>query len=294
MIPERAGPGGSGAGAGAPGTGTTGRDAGHGARGGGTGAEPPGTPPLLEVRALSRSFGGVHAVVDVSFSLDRGRLLALIGPNGAGKTTCFNIINGQLAPDRGSIRLAGREIVGLAPHRIWRLGVGRTFQITATYPSMTVCENVQMALLSHRRRLYSFRGLAAAQYRDEALALLERVDMAEQEGRACSVLAYGDLKRVELAVALANSPSLLLMDEPTAGMSPRERLELMQLTAGIVAERNIGVLFTEHDMDVVFRHADHILVLDRGRLIAGGPPDAVRADPQVRAVYLGSEARPDA
>ena len=246
--------------------------------------------PLLEVRGLCRAFGGVQAVDDVSFTLDRGRLLALIGPNGAGKTTCFNIINGQLAPDRGSIRFGGRELVGLAPHRIWRLGVGRTFQITATYPSMTVCENVQMALLSHHRRLFSFRGRASAQHREEALSLLERVDMAEQEDRPCSVLAYGDLKRVELAVALANSPSLLLMDEPTAGMSPRERLELMQLTAAIVGERDIAVLFTEHDMDVVFRHADHILVLDRGRLIAGGAPEAVRADPRVRAVYLGSEA----
>ena len=246
--------------------------------------------PLLEVRGLCRAFGGVQAVDDVSFTLDRGRLLALIGPNGAGKTTCFNIINGQLAPDRGSIRFGGRELVGLAPHRIWRLGVGRTFQITATYPSMTVCENVQMALLSHHRRLFSMRGRASAQHREEALALLERVDMAEQEGRPCSVLAYGDLKRVELAVALANSPSLLLMDEPTAGMSPRERLELMQLTAAIVDERDIAVLFTEHDMDVVFRHADHILVLDRGKLIADGAPEAVRADPRVRAVYLGSEA----
>ena len=285
--------------------GAAGRAAAGPAPGGRTGAPgksggPPGAPgatplaPLLEVRGLCRAFGGVRAVDDVSFNLDRGRLLALIGPNGAGKTTCFNVINGQLAPDRGSVRLGGRELVGLAPHRIWRLGVGRTFQITATYPSMTVCENVQMALLSHHRRLFSFRGRASAQYRDEALALLERVGMAEQEDRPCSVLAYGDLKRVELAVALANAPSLLLMDEPTAGMSPGERIELMRLTAGIVAERGIGVLFTEHDMDVVFRHADHILVLDRGRLIADGAPEAVRADPRVRAVYLGSGDAPDA
>ena len=283
----------SGAGAEAGGAGAAGERSGAGS-GAGAGAEAPGSAPLLEVRGLSRAFGGVQAVDDVSFTLARGRLLALIGPNGAGKTTCFNIINGQLAPDRGSIRFGGRELVGLAPHRIWRLGVGRTFQITATYPSMTVCENVQMALLSHHRRLLSLKGRASALYRHEALALLERVGMAEQEERPCSVLAYGDLKRVELAVALANAPSLLLMDEPTAGMSPRERIELMQLTAGIVAERNIAVLFTEHDMDVVFRHADHILVLDRGRLIADGAPEAVRADPRVRAVYLGSEAAPGA
>lgn len=282
-------------GRGADGAGTAGRapaDPEPGARARPPGRGAPARAPLLEVRGLCRAFGGVRAVDDVSFTLDRGRLLALIGPNGAGKTTCFNVINGQLAPDRGSVRLGGRELVGLAPHRIWRLGVGRTFQITATYPSMTVCENVQMALLSHHRRLFSFRGRASAQYRGEALVLLERVGMAEQEDRPCSVLAYGDLKRVELAVALANAPSLLLMDEPTAGMSPGERIELMQLAAGIVAERGIGVLFTEHDMDVVFRHADHILVLDRGRLIADGAPEAVRADPRVRAVYLGSEDLP--
>ena len=250
--------------------------------------------PALGVSNLSRAFGGVRAVDDVSFEVHAGELVALIGPNGAGKTTCFNIINGQLRPNRGSIRFRGRDLVGLAPPEIWRLGVGRTFQITATYSSMTVCENVQMALLSHHRRLHSMLGRAAARYRDDALALLERVGMLEQEDRPCSVLAYGDLKRVELAVALANAPTLLLMDEPTAGMAPVERIELMALTREIVSERDIAVLFTEHDMDVVFRHASRILVLDRGRLIAAGDPETVRADPQVRATYLGSEAEPDA
>lgn len=248
----------------------------------------------LQARNLRKAYRSRVAVDGVSLAVSSGEIVGLLGPNGAGKTTCFNVINGQLAPDRGSIRLDGRELVGLAPHRIWRLGVGRTFQITATYPSMTVCENVQMALLSRHRRLFSLRGRASAQYRGEALALLERVGMAEQEDRPCSVLAYGDLKRVELAVALANAPSLLLMDEPTAGMSPGERIELMRLTAGIVAERGIGVLFTEHDMDVVFRHADRVLVLDRGRIIADGAPEAVRADPRVRAVYLGSGDAPPA
>ena len=174
------------------------------------------------------------------------------------------------------------------PHRIWRLGVGRTFQITATFSSMTVRENVQMALISHR---HASRGLwrpAAATETAQADALLDRVGMAEQGDRACSVLAYGDLKRVELAIALANDPDLLLMDEPTAGMAPRERIELMRLADEIVAERKIGVLFTEHDMDVVFAHAHRIMVLNRGELIAEGAPEAVRANEQVREIYLGS------
>ncbi|MCX7891765.1 MAG: ABC transporter ATP-binding protein [Burkholderiales bacterium] len=243
---------------------------------------------VLAVENLSKSFGGVHAVRNVSFAVGAGELLALIGPNGAGKTTCFNMLNGQIRPDSGSVRLGGREIVGLAPRAVWRLGVGRTFQITATFASMTVRENVQMALLSHHRRVSSWWPRAARLYREEADRLLERVGMAEQAERACSVLAYGDLKRVELAVALANAPRLLLMDEPTAGMAPKERIALMALTAEIVRERGLAVLFTEHDMDVVFTHADRIIVLNRGTLIAAGRPADVRADAEVQAVYLGS------
>jgi len=243
---------------------------------------------VLAVERLAKSFGGVHAVREVSFRVAAGELLAMIGPNGAGKTTCFNMLNGQLAPDAGSVQLEGREIVGLAPRVVWRRGVGRTFQITATFPSMTVRENVQMGLLSQHRRLAGWWRSAARLYRGEADRLLERVGMAEQADRACSVLAYGDLKRVELAVALANEPKLLLMDEPTAGMAPKERIALMALAAAIARERRIAVLFTEHDMDVVFAHADRIIVLDRGRLIAEGDPGEVRANPEVQKVYLGS------
>ena len=241
----------------------------------------------LEVQDLSKSFGGLNAVADVTFSLDDGELLAMIGPNGAGKSTCFNMLNGQLRPDAGSVRFKGRELTGLAPHEIWRLGVGRTFQITATFGSMTVIENVQMALISHHRGFRSLFGRAASLYRDKAMALLQRIGIAEQAARPCGVLAYGDLKRVELAIALANDPGLLLMDEPTAGMAPAERVELMSLTAELVKERNIAALFTEHDMDVVFTHADRIMVLNRGQLIASGSPEVVRNDPHVQQIYLG-------
>ena len=244
----------------------------------------------LAVNDLQRSFGGVQAVRGVSFALEAGEILALIGPNGAGKTTCFNLLNGQLRPDAGTVRLDGVDIVGLPPRRIWRMGVGRTFQITATFASMTVRENVQMVLLSAHRRLFGLWTPAASAFRDEAMALLERVGMGAQAERPCGVLAYGDLKRVELAMALAGDPKVLLMDEPTAGMAPGERQELMALTSSLVRERGLAVLFTEHDMDVVFGHATRIIVLDRGQLIAEGPPDAVRADPRVQAVYLGGAA----
>jgi branched-chain amino acid transport system ATP-binding protein len=245
---------------------------------------------VLAVRDLRKSFGGVQAVAGVSFGVDAGHIVALIGPNGAGKSTCFNMLNGQLAPDAGRVELAGRDITGQPPRKVWRQGVGRTFQITATFASMTVIENVQMALLSHHRRLAQLWTRATCLYADEAMELLQHVGMAEQADRACGVLAYGDLKRVELAVALANAPKLLLMDEPTAGMAPRERVALMELTARIARNRDIAVLFTEHDMDVVFAHADRILVLSRGRLIAEGAPAAVRADKAVQDVYLGSGA----
>jgi branched-chain amino acid transport system ATP-binding protein len=243
---------------------------------------------VLDVKGIAKTFGGVTAVDDVSFRVSEGELLALIGPNGAGKTTCFNMLNGQLKPDRGDVFLTGGRITGLAPRVVARMGVGRTFQITATYGSMTVRENVQTALIAAARQEWRMTGGAAALHREKAGELLALVGMGDQADRACGVLAYGDLKRVELAVALAGDPKLLLMDEPTAGMAPSERVALMELAASIAKSRRIAVLFTEHDMDVVFAHADRLIVLDRGRLIAGGTAAEVRANPQVQAVYLGS------
>jgi branched-chain amino acid transport system ATP-binding protein len=242
---------------------------------------------LLSVEGLTKSYGDVHAVRGVSFALKAGEILALIGPNGAGKSTCFDMLNGQKSPDSGRITLLGVDTTGHAPREIWRLGVGRTFQITATFPTMTVRENVQVALVSHHGQLFNLWSSTPKLSREEAGRLLELVGMSGYADRPCGELAYGDLKRLELAVALANQPKLLLMDEPTAGMAPRERIELMRLTAQIAREQSIGVLFTEHDMDVVFEHADRILVLNRGSLIAEGTPAEVRGNTEVRAVYLG-------
>ncbi|HZM36126.1 MAG TPA: ABC transporter ATP-binding protein [Burkholderiales bacterium] len=242
---------------------------------------------ILAVRSISKSYGGVRALERVSFDVSAGEMVAMIGPNGAGKTTCFNLLNGQLAPDSGDILVDERSIVGLAPRDIWRRGIGRTFQITATFSSMSVRENVQMALLSRERKLKSLWRRAAACNIEEAEALLERVGMREQAARHCAVLAYGDLKRVELAIALANRPRLLLMDEPTAGMAPDEKGELMALTASLARDERLAILFTEHDMDMVFGHATRVMVLHSGEIIASGAPDEVWAHGRVREVYLG-------
>jgi branched-chain amino acid transport system ATP-binding protein len=243
---------------------------------------------LLRVSHLAKSFGGIKAVDDVSFDLAAGQLLALIGPNGAGKSTCFNILNGQLKPTSGSILFDGHELAGKRPRDIWRLGVGRTFQIAATFNSMTVIENVQMALVSRDKQLFSLWKPTSSWHADEALALLEQVGMAAHVNRPCGVLAYGDVKRVELAIALANRPKLLLMDEPTAGMGPKERNDLMALTKQLVVEQKLGVLFTEHSMDVVFAYADKLIVLARGKLIGEGDAESIRNDPRVREVYFGT------
>jgi branched-chain amino acid transport system ATP-binding protein len=242
----------------------------------------------LSVRSLSKSFGGLRAVDDVSFDVKRGEFLAMIGPNGAGKSTCFNIINGQLAPDAGEIWFEQTNLAGLKPRNIWRLGVGRTFQVAATFGSMTVVENVQMALISHAHEAYGLWRPAASRHRDRALDLLAQVGMREAADRPSRELAYGDIKRIELAIALANEPRLLLMDEPTAGMAPRERNDLIALVKRLVVEGGISVLFTEHSMDVVFAYADRIIVLARGRLIADGDAAAIRGNPQVQEVYFGS------
>ncbi len=244
--------------------------------------------PRLAVTGLGRRFGDQVAVQAISFSLAPSEMLALIGPNGAGKSTTFNMVGGQLRPSSGRVQLDGQDITGLAPTRIAHLGVGRTFQVTATFGSMTLRENVQMALLANRRQIWRAWTPVRHQHAAEAEALLAAVDLADQADRFAGVLAYGDLKRLELAMALAATPRLLLMDEPTAGMAPAERVALMQLTRRLASDRGIAVLFTEHDMDVVFSTADRILVLDRGVLIAEGTGPDIRTNPRVRDVYLGT------
>jgi branched-chain amino acid transport system ATP-binding protein len=243
---------------------------------------------LLRVQNLGKSFGGNRAVDGIHFEVAPGELLALIGPNGAGKSTTFNMVNGQLRPDSGSVQLEGTDLIGLKPRQIWQMGVSRTFQIAETFVSLTVVENVQMALLSADGLVFKIWRRAAGHRRQDALDLLAQVGLSGQADRPCSQLAYGDVKRLELAIALANEPRLLLMDEPTAGMAPAERNKLMALTRDLVTQRGLAVLFTEHSMDVVFGFADRIIVLARGRLIAEGTAQDIRHHPKVQEVYFGS------
>jgi len=246
-------------------------------------------PAVLSVKDLAKSFDGVDAVRGVSFDVAAGELVALIGPNGAGKTTCFNCINGQLIPDAGSVTLAGVDITAWAPREIALAGVGRTFQVAATFASMTVRENVELAVAAHAGEGHAIAARGTGARATQVAALLERAGIEPLAERHCGTLPYGDVKRVELALALAGNPKLLLMDEPTAGMAPRDRLTLMAAAAELALRGRVAVLFTEHDMDVVFGFANRIVVLDRGRVIADAPPEAVRANPAVQAVYLGSE-----
>lgn len=245
---------------------------------------------LLVVEGLARSFGGVRAVDDVSFALAAGDVVALIGPNGAGKSTLFNLIDGQLAPDRGRVLYDGRPLAALPTSARTRQGIGRTFQVAQTFSSMTALQNVQIALAAAHGESLRIGPPLWTRHDPDAAALLRDVGLEAGAGRPAAELAYGDLKRLELALALAGAPRLLLMDEPTAGMAPGERTALMGLVVDLARSRGLAVLFTEHSMEVVFGFAQRVIVLALGRIVADGTPDAVRADPEVQRVYLAGEA----
>ena len=246
--------------------------------------------PLLEVAGLNRSFGGFQALGGVSFQVEAGEISAVIGPNGAGKTTLFNVITGHLAPDSGRVGFAGRDITGQPPHAICRLGLARSFQRTNIFPRLSVFENVQIAILSHERRAYGLWTPAQGLGRDRTMEILEDVGLAPRAADPSGSLSYGDQKQLELGIALALQPTLLLLDEPTAGMSPQETRTSVALVARIARERKLTVLFTEHDMDVVFSVAQRIRVLHQGRLIADGAPEEIRGLAEVKRVYFGEGA----
>jgi branched-chain amino acid transport system ATP-binding protein len=242
---------------------------------------------VLEVAGLSKSFAGFRAVSDVSLTVETQQIAAVIGPNGAGKSTLFNLITGHLQPDSGTVRLDGRDITGAAPYRICGMGIGRSFQRTNIFSRLTVFENLQAAYLVHHGRGLDFWSRAESFYRDETAALLASIGLQGQENAVAGTLSYGNQKQLELGLALASDPAMLLLDEPTAGMSATETHDTIRLIEKIAGERALTLLFTEHDMDVVFSIAQKIAVLHQGQLIADGAPAEVRADPTVRRVYLG-------
>lgn len=244
---------------------------------------------ILQTAGLFKSFEGFVATRDVSFELETGERHAIIGPNGAGKTTFFNLITGHLQPDSGTVIFDGRDITHLPPHRIVRLGLARSFQRINIYPRMTVFENVQVALIARDGHCLNMFKLGYRLNREETGALLDLVGLAGEAREIAGELAYGKQKQLELAIALASDPRVLLLDEPTAGMSPSETADAIHLIDEITRARDLTLLFTEHDMSVVFGIADRITVLHNGELIFSGLPDDARADVEVRRVYLGDE-----
>jgi branched-chain amino acid transport system ATP-binding protein len=242
---------------------------------------------MLEVRDLRKSFSGFAAIDGVSLDVAPGDITAIIGPNGAGKSTFFNLLTGHLRPDAGVVRFDGSDVTGAAPHAICRQGLGRSFQHTNIFRQLTVFENVQAALIVHRGKARNFWGRADALFRDEAHRRLATLGLADKADTTAAFLSHGDQKQLELCVALAGDPRFLLLDEPTAGMSATETHATIRLLQRIVAERGLTLLFTEHDMEMVFSIARRIVVLHQGKIIAQGAPAEVRADREVRRVYLG-------
>jgi branched-chain amino acid transport system ATP-binding protein len=247
-------------------------------------------PPLLEIRALSKRFDGFVAVDDVDLAVAPGTIHSVIGPNGAGKTTFFRLLTGALRPTSGTVAFAGDDITGLRPHAVARRGLSQSFQITTVFTRLSVLESVQVAVLARRRRSSDFVTLHHRRVEAEARRLLGEVGLAENADVESERLSHGDQRILEVTLALATEPRLLLLDEPTAGMSPFETERMVALVTRLARDRALTVLLSEHDMDVVFGISDEVTVLHQGRVIAHGSPDEVQADQRVVEVYLGGEA----
>ena len=250
-------------------------------------AERPGVATLLQLEGLSKRFGGLRAVDGVSLEVLEGKRHAVIGPNGAGKSTLFNLLTGQIRPDAGKVLFGGVDITGRRPYQLSRFGIGRAFQITNVFPKLTVLQNLQYSMLAHRGDTVRPFGLADRRYRDEAMQLLEAVGLGPAFALQAGLLSHGDQRALELAISLALGTRLLLLDEPTAGMSPYETKRAMELVNGVVAQHGLTLLFCEHDMDVVFGIADTVTVMHQGRVLAEGTPEVIRANPEVQRIYLG-------
>jgi len=242
---------------------------------------------ILRVEKVVKAFDGFVAVDRADLTVEQGMLCSIIGPNGAGKSTLFNLISGELFPDSGRIDFKGEDITQAKPYQVCHKGIGRSFQRTRIFPRLTVFENVQAAVITHQGRGLNLFTPAKNMARDETYALLENVGLADRTDTLGGELAHGEQKQLELGIVLAGEPELLLLDEPTSGMSPEETVNAINLIGKIARQRQLTLLFTEHDMDVVFSISERITVMHQGRVIAEGTPEEVRASDEVQRVYLG-------
>jgi branched-chain amino acid transport system ATP-binding protein len=244
---------------------------------------------ILEINKLSKSFGKYVVLTDVNYSLRKGEIAAIIGPNGAGKTTFFNLITGYHKIDGGTVRFQGREITNWPRHRIARAGVSRAFQVSNIYPRLTTYENVRQAILAQKKQTLDIFTPANGLARETTLELLKLTGLMSYRDTLAGILSQGDKKKLELALALAGKPELLLLDEPTAGMSSEETHETMELVKRLNREIGLSILFTEHDISVIFGYARKLSVLYQGMVIAEGTPEEVRKNEEAQRCYLGEE-----
>lgn len=242
---------------------------------------------LLEAKGLTKAFGGLLAVNSLDLKVEQGEVTSLIGPNGAGKTTLFNLLSGAVSCDKGNIIFKGEDITNLTSSSICQKGIGRSFQITNIFPKFTVFKNLQLAVLTRRRKNLDFFSLAENLPKEETLDILSELKLIDQANSLAGFLSHGDQKRLDIALALASEPELLLLDEPTAGLNPQESKEIMGLIYEIKNSRGMTVLFIEHDMTVVFSISEKIRVMHLGRLIAEGKPDQIKDNNEVKKIYLG-------
>ncbi len=250
------------------------------------------TTTSLSINGLTKRFGGLVAVDNVTFDLPSKQLNAIIGPNGAGKTTLFNLITGEIRATAGSVRVHGEDITGLKPHRIVRRGVSRTLQIKSVFSGLTVAENVRTAVMSHEGLCSPFRPAASyAAVARRVETLVDEVGLSRHITTRASALSYGDIARLEIALALANEPKLLLLDEPVCGMGPQETEQTVATIRNIA--RTVDVVLIEHDMEVVFAIADEIIVMAQGAILARGTPAEISSSPEVQEAYLGAPEEAD-
>jgi len=245
---------------------------------------------MFRVEAITKSFGGLTAVDRVSFELKEGELSSIIGPNGAGKTTLFHLLTGRLKADNGGIYFKGKEITGMSPHEICRKGIGRSFQRTNIFPRLSAFENVQVAVMSWKRKSRNIFLKAEKMHNEETNEILESIGLGEKKDTMAGLLAHGDQRLLEIGITLGTHPELILLDEPTAGMSPEESGKTVELIQRLARERKLTLLFIEHDMNVVFSISEKIRVMHMGRVIAEGSPEEVRANEEVQRIYLAEDA----